>query len=121
MGQWQYVPDKCTNKSKLKVNASLRTLANKIQQLTYIYIDVVDWWNKYYNKFEFFPGYKKKKIQVFMDEMNPALDLILDWIQSSGNTALSVEMMVSYLEKMLRDDVVDVIQKGQGKLYLILS
>lgn len=56
-----------------------------------------------------------------MDEMNPALDLILDWIQSSGNTALSVEMMVSYLEKMLRDDVVDVIQKGQGKLYLILS
>ena len=49
-----------------------------------------------------------------MDEMNPALELILDWIRSSGNTALSIEMMVSYLEQMHRDDVVDVIQKGQG-------
>ncbi|XP_072025629.1 LOW QUALITY PROTEIN: uncharacterized protein [Amphiura filiformis] len=58
-------------------------------------------------------GYKKKKMQVFMDEMNPALELILDWIKSSGNTALSIEMLVSYLEQMLRDDVVDVIQKGQ--------
>ena len=29
-GQWQYVPDKCMNKSKLKVNPSRRTLADKI-------------------------------------------------------------------------------------------
>ena len=49
-----------------------------------------------------------------MDEMNLALELILDWIRTSGNTALSIEIMISYLEQMLRDDVVEVIQKGQG-------
>ncbi|XP_038056276.1 uncharacterized protein LOC119728209 [Patiria miniata] len=58
-------------------------------------------------------GYKKAKIQKFQDELNPALVLILDWIQNSGNTALSLEMMVSYLEQMQREDVIDVIQKGQ--------
>ncbi|XP_022105446.1 uncharacterized protein LOC110987214 isoform X2 [Acanthaster planci] len=58
-------------------------------------------------------GYKKAKIQKFQDELNPALILILDWIQNSGNTALSLEMMISYLEQMQREDVIDVIQKGQ--------
>ncbi|XP_072172990.1 uncharacterized protein [Diadema setosum] len=59
-------------------------------------------------------GYKKAKIQKLTeDEPNPALCILLDWFQSSGNTALSVEMLLSYLEQMKRDDVVDVVQKGQ--------
>nr|XP_054764610.1 uncharacterized protein LOC129271251 [Lytechinus pictus] len=59
-------------------------------------------------------GYKKTKIQKLTeDEPNPALCILIDWFQTSGNTALSVEMLLSYLEQMKRDDVIEVIQKGQ--------
>ncbi|XP_064624651.1 uncharacterized protein LOC135486079 [Lineus longissimus] len=58
-------------------------------------------------------GYKKNKIDKFNDDLNPGLALIADWIISSGNTALSVDMMVSYLEQLHREDIVDIIQKGR--------
>ncbi|XP_030851495.1 uncharacterized protein LOC755988 isoform X1 [Strongylocentrotus purpuratus] len=59
-------------------------------------------------------GYKNAKIQKLTeDEPNPALCILLDWFQTSGNTALSVEMLLSYLEQMKRDDVIEVIEKGQ--------
>ncbi|NP_001161599.1 neuralized PATS1 [Saccoglossus kowalevskii] len=58
-------------------------------------------------------GYKKAKIRKFNDEVNPALAMLTDWIYSSGNTTLSIEMMLSYLEQMHREDVVDAIQQGQ--------
>ena len=60
-------------------------------------------------------GYKKNKIDKFSDDLNPALALIADWIVSSGNTSLSVDMLVTYLEQMNRDDIVDVIHRGQGQ------
>ena len=61
-------------------------------------------------------GYKNAKIQKLTeDEPNPALCILLDWFQTSGNTALSVEMLLSYLEQMKRDDVIEVIEKGQGR------
>lgn len=59
-------------------------------------------------------GYKKNKIEKFNDDLNPGLALITDWIVSSGNTALSVDMLASCLEFMHREDIVDIIQKGQG-------
>ena len=61
-----------------------------------------------------FAGYKKGKIDKLNDDLNPALALITDWIITSGNTALSVDMLQSCLEQMARDDIVEIIQKGQG-------
>ena len=60
-------------------------------------------------------GYKKVKIDRFNEDLNPGLALITDWIISSGNTALSVDMMQSCLEQMARDDIIEIIQKGQGE------
>ncbi|XP_071952913.1 uncharacterized protein [Antedon mediterranea] len=59
-------------------------------------------------------GYKRVKVDNFSDEVNPAQELILDWIYSSGNTNLSVDMMLSYLEQMQREDVIEVIHKAEG-------
>ena len=59
-------------------------------------------------------GYKKNKTEKFNDDLNPGLALIADWIVSSGNTSLSVDMLVMYLEQMQRDDIVEIIQRGQG-------
>ena len=50
-----------------------------------------------------------------MDELNPGLALMTDWILSSGNTSLSTDILITYLEHMQRDDIVEVIQKGQGQ------
>ncbi|CAH1772434.1 unnamed protein product [Owenia fusiformis] len=58
-------------------------------------------------------GYKKFKIDKFNDDLNPGLMLLADWIITSGNTSLSIDMMVSYLEQMFRDDIVEIIQKGR--------
>ncbi len=55
------------------------------------------------------------KIDRFNEDLNPGLALITDWIISSGNTALSVDMMQSCLEQMARDDIIEIIQKGQGE------
>ena len=60
-------------------------------------------------------GYKKNKIEKFNEDLNPGLALITDWIVSSGNTALSVDMMVTNLEQMQRDDIIEIIQRGQGQ------
>ncbi|KAK3089177.1 hypothetical protein FSP39_001494 [Pinctada imbricata] len=56
-------------------------------------------------------GYKEKQVEKFTDDLNPGLALLADWIITSGNTALSVDMLVTYLEKMDRDDIVEVILK----------
>ncbi|XP_074643355.1 uncharacterized protein LOC141900379 [Tubulanus polymorphus] len=58
-------------------------------------------------------GYKKIRIDRFNDDLNPGLALIADWIISSGNTALSIDMMITYLEQMHRDDIIDIIHKGR--------
>ncbi|XP_053395544.1 uncharacterized protein LOC123523775 [Mercenaria mercenaria] len=58
-------------------------------------------------------GYKPNQINKFNDDLNPGLVLLTDWIISSGNTGLSVDMLTVYLEKIDRDDVVEIIQKAQ--------
>lgn len=65
-------------------------------------------------------GYKRHKIDQLNYELNPGLSLLTDWIISSGNTALSVDLLISYLEQMDRFDIVEVVQKGQGLYSYIL-
>jgi len=40
--------------------------------------------------------------------------LLADWILTSGNTAQSVDMLIGYLEKIDREDIIEVIQKAKG-------
>ncbi|KAI0209852.1 hypothetical protein LSAT2_005446 [Lamellibrachia satsuma] len=58
-------------------------------------------------------GYTKAKLEKFNEDLNPSLAMVTDWIISSGNTPLSVDMLVSSLELMQRDDIVEVIQRGR--------
>ncbi|XP_056019782.1 uncharacterized protein LOC125669862 isoform X2 [Ostrea edulis] len=57
-------------------------------------------------------GYKESQIEKFLDDLNPGLALLTDWIITSGNTSLSVDMLITFLEKMNRDDVVEIIEKA---------
>jgi len=59
-------------------------------------------------------------MNTFNDDLNPGLALLADWIITSGNTGLSVDMLTVYLEKLDREDVVEIIQKAQGTVQLIL-
>ncbi|XP_069126661.1 uncharacterized protein [Argopecten irradians] len=61
-------------------------------------------------------GYKEAKIEKITDDLNPGLALLADWILTSGNTALSVDMLVGYLEKMDRDDIVEIIQQAKESI-----
>ena len=61
-----------------------------------------------------FVGYKRSLLEKFSCNMNPGLALLTDWIISSGNTALSVDRIICCLEQLHRDDIVEVVQKGQG-------
>jgi len=53
-------------------------------------------------------------MEKFSCKLNPGLALLTDWIITSGNTALSIDLLISCLEQLNRDDIVDVVQKGQG-------
>ena len=65
--------------------------------------------------FSFSSGYKQNQMNHFNNDLNPALALLADWIISSGNTRLAVDMLSVYLEKLDREDVVDIIQRAQGQ------
>ena len=53
-------------------------------------------------------------MEKFSCKLNPGLALLTDWIISSGNTALSIDLLISCLEQLSRDDIVEVVQKGRG-------
>ncbi|XP_052096102.1 uncharacterized protein LOC127731168 [Mytilus californianus] len=59
-------------------------------------------------------GYKEEQRDNLMDNINPALALLADWIHAGGNTGLAVDMLIGYLEKLNRDDVIDVIHTGRA-------
>jgi len=61
-----------------------------------------------------FVGYKRNLLEKFSCNQNPGLALLTDWIISSGNTALSVDRLICCLEQLHRDDIVEVVQNGQG-------
>lgn len=64
----------------------------------------------------FVTGHKESQIEEFLEDLNPSLALLTDWIITSGNTSLSVDMLIAFLEKMNRDDVVEIIEKANGRL-----
>lgn len=64
----------------------------------------------------FLIGHKESQIEEFLEDLNPSLALLTDWIITSGNTSLSVDMLIAFLEKMNRDDVVEIIEKANGRL-----
>lgn len=51
---------------------------------------------------------------MLMDNTNPSLALLADWIMAGGNTGLAVDMLIGYLETLDRDDVVEVITSARG-------
>ncbi|XP_062568171.1 uncharacterized protein LOC134230388, partial [Saccostrea cucullata] len=57
-------------------------------------------------------GYKEAQIEKLLEDLNPGLALLTDWIITSGNTSLSVDMLITYLEKMNRDDVLEIMEKA---------
>ena len=61
-------------------------------------------------------GYKEDQIDVLMDDTNPSLALLADWILAGGNTGVAVDMLLGYLDKLGRDDVAYVIKTGRGTL-----
>ena len=56
-------------------------------------------------------------MEKFSCSQNPGLALLTDWIISSGNTALSVDRLICCLEQLHRDDIVEVVQGGQGSYF----
>ena len=62
----------------------------------------------------YFAGYKEEQIDMLMDNTNPSLALLADWIMAGGNTGLAVDMLIGYLETLDRDDVVEVITSARG-------
>lgn len=50
-----------------------------------------------------------------MEDLNFSLVLLIDWIIISGNILFLVDMLIVFLEKMNRDDVVEIIEKVNGR------
>lgn len=51
-----------------------------------------------------------------MESQNAALSMLTDWIVSTGNTSVSVDLLLKFLEQMHRNDIVDSIHREQGDL-----
>ncbi|XP_052830315.1 uncharacterized protein LOC106875913 [Octopus bimaculoides] len=58
-------------------------------------------------------GYKKPKIDKFNNDLNPSLALLTDWILGSGNTQVSVDVLHTFLEKMSRYDIIDLLKQSR--------
>ena len=56
------------------------------------------------------------RLDELEDTLQPSLHLFQDWLASSGNTKLSIEMLCACLEDIKRHDVVEIIQESEGKL-----
>lgn len=64
-------------------------------------------------------GYKEFQIEEFLEDLNFSLVLLIDWIIISGNILFLVDMLIAFLEKMNRDDVVEIIEKVNGRFSVI--
>ncbi|GAB1605871.1 uncharacterized protein LOC115219837 [Argonauta hians] len=58
-------------------------------------------------------GYKKSKMDKFNNDLNPSLALLTDWIVGSGNTQVSVDVLHTFLEKMSRYDIIDLLKQNR--------
>lgn len=60
-------------------------------------------------------GYKKSKFEKFNNDLNPSLALLTDWILSSGNTQVSIDVLLTFLEQMSRYDIIEIFQEHRNK------
>lgn len=60
-------------------------------------------------------GYKKSKLEKFNNDLNPSLALLTDWILSSGNTQVSVDVLLTFLEQMSRYDIIEALHEHRNK------
>jgi hypothetical protein len=97
----------------LQVNNNSKEKENKDAQIVSVYNEN-DW-----NALARLLGYNKNKINYFNRSNNPALQLICDWIMSSDNTNLTIELLLNYLEQIKRDDVINIINNERGKFIRI--
>ncbi|KAH9504609.1 hypothetical protein Btru_062423 [Bulinus truncatus] len=58
-------------------------------------------------------GYKQNQIDLFNEDLNPSLALLTDWIVSSGNTTMSVDVLLHYLLQLGCHDVIEVITRAK--------
>jgi len=60
-------------------------------------------------------GYKESKLDHFDSSYQPSRSLLKDWLESSGGTDLSTEMLLACLRELKRFDVIDAINESDGK------
>ena len=58
-------------------------------------------------------GYGEDAIHMFNDDLNSSLALFCDWIVTAGNNQLAIDVLLSYLEQMGRQDVAMAIRTGR--------
>lgn len=61
-------------------------------------------------------GYNAYKVEQFEMSLQPSVMMMNDWMTTSKNTSLSLEMVISGLEHLGRHDVVSVIREGSHEL-----
>ena len=54
-------------------------------------------------------GYNSYKVDQFQNSLQPSVMMLTDWMASSKNTSLSLEMIIAGLEQLGRHDVISVI------------
>ena len=54
------------------------------------------------------------KMEQFEMSLQPSVAMVQDWLASSNNTALSLEMIIAGLESLGRQDVISVIREEAG-------
>lgn len=58
-------------------------------------------------------GYKATRIERLMEDVNPPLALLTDWVVSNGNTSMAVDLLTFYLQQLGRLDIVLLIQRAK--------
>lgn len=59
-------------------------------------------------------GYSEREITNFEDDIHPALTLLNNWLESNGRTRYCIDLLISCLEQMERQDVAERIQTEIG-------
>lgn len=62
-------------------------------------------------------GYQQSVIDQFSLSRNPSLQLITDWIVRTGNSSLSVDMLLATVKQIGRDDLVEIIAREREAQY----
>lgn len=55
-------------------------------------------------------GYHDRDIGKLMEELSPALALLRDWYESNGRTRYCIDVLLSCLKMVTRDDIINLIE-----------